>query len=89
MHSAANDLPDERPAAPACPKCGSTTFAISGFVGYTQIYDSGLGKYADYDIDGNADFATRAVCLDCDANATVLFVKRDILDFFAVEPKPA
>ena len=89
MHSAASNLSDERPAAPACSNCGSKTFAISGFVGYTQVYDSGIGKYADYDIDSNSDFATHAVCLDCEADATALFVKHNALDFFTVEPEPA
>ena len=75
--------------AVACPKCGSRTFEISGFVGYTQIYDSDLNRYSDYEIDGNSDFATNAICLDCGADVMMSFVKQNVLDFFAVEPDPA
>ena len=76
----------ESSATCACPKCGGTTFSVSGFVGYTQVYDSHFNSYADYDVDGNSDFATQAVCLDCEADVTRLLRQQHVLDFFDVEP---
>ena len=69
-----------------CPDRGGTRFSVSGFVGYTQVYDSDLDKYADYDVDGNSDFATHAVCLSCEADVTSLLRRRHVLSFYDVEP---
>jgi hypothetical protein len=67
---------------PVCPSCGSTEFYVDGFVGYRQPYDAATGEYGVSEPIWEEDYATAAVCAQCENDATELFRKFQVLTFY-------